>query len=654
MKNLRKYAGVFYYILGVLFISGIILFSNEMVGVPDQVLTTILICFLFVFILFIPLFKKFKFQVFLFLLALTTGFYGFKYLSIEEYSFMNAIYSSFRLFIFDVDNVFSKSGDKFVSYPLAIEIARWSAAMYTISTLFQIIYKLFGQSMKLLWYQMLGNHIVISGINPYSKILIENLRKQRKPIVLLVEDISEVQKDYIKELGVILFVGKHGDHQLFKKSKLKRAKHFIVFHEDDSQNLNELLSIQEFFHDDRNQPNSLQVILHLTHRQSYLLYEDLEFDLKHGTDSSVNFSIKTFNVHRLMAEKLLNDHPLYLNYEDRVKKYDSDPLHLLFIGFGQSGQQVAIQAMERSHFIHQKQLHITILDKDAIKVEKEWHRNYPFSSKTANLNFHVFDIRVDSLDEFIQLESQPFTHAFICLNNDYLDMTEGINLTRKLPDIPIYIKMIEEVKISRWIHVNSNRYQQLYQFGNYESLLNENYVINNEFELLAKKIHEKYQINAQQLLKSNHNHVKLVENWDMLSDFMKESNRNQLNHAFTKLMLLGLDAVPKKTPLKDHTVILTKEAFLHEINNRLEWVAAAEHNRWNAFYFLRGWDVYLHVTKEKVKDEDKKLHGCLVPYDDLTSIHQLREIDYQSYDRKTVQNLYEIMDLLDYYIVKYI
>ncbi|WP_121663757.1 NAD-binding protein [Metabacillus litoralis] len=640
MAVFYRFSSMAYYYFIAILMSSIIWILHFKLGTPDHAVSTILTVIFLTYGLIYRFFRKNRLQVFLGLIAISVGYYGFKFLAIENYSFINAIYSTFRLFILDVDPVFSKEATKFIKYPFAIELARFTAAACTISTVFSLVYSFFNQSVKLLWHRVFGDHIVISGFNRYSKALIENLRNQHKQVILLAEDIPESQKKYLQSLGVIVFMGKQGDSLLYKKSKLLQAGIFIIFHEDDSKNLNEVLALDEYVEKDWSRLRAKQVILHLVNSQSFELFEDIEENL------AINriVTIKPINLHRLVAEKILDDYPLYQGYEERLKKENGQPLHLLFVGFGQTGQQMAVQAIERSHFINSNLLKITVLDKEAPKVQKLWFDNYPKSNKFVNIKFQKLDIEIESIYEYLKQSSVEFTHVFVCLKDDFQDLKEGIELTRKVPELPIYLKMNEEAQISEWLQKNQSKYGKLRLFGDLQSVLNYENIIDDVQENLAKKVHEGY----QEIKKAETG--KTPEKWEDLSTFKKESNRNQLNHAYVKLMLLELQAVQKEKV--GVQTIITETQFKNLALSKMEAIAAAEHQRWNTFHYLRGWDTLDHITKEHGVNIPNKLHGCIVPYDDLERISVIRGENYKQYDRETVLNLYKTMDMAGLVIVQ--
>src|SRR5699024_12599514 len=99
---------------------------------------TIIVIFCVYFLLFptVLLFTlRYALHVFLFSLAFISGFYGFYHHSVENHSISNALYFTFRLYLLDLADVFTQDGSSPIRYPIFLEIARWTAASYTITTI---------------------------------------------------------------------------------------------------------------------------------------------------------------------------------------------------------------------------------------------------------------------------------------------------------------------------------------------------------------------------------------------------------------------------------------------------------------------------------------------------------------------------------------
>ncbi|WP_033542966.1 hypothetical protein [Planococcus sp. CAU13] len=626
-------------------------YQFETFSFPLLFILLINIFFASILIWFIPIYT---FQLQLILLAVSTGVYGFmNYTSPGLHiSFLDALYYSIRLFFFNTDTVVVQNAGWFSSYPLSIEIARWSAALYTLYALFTIAKKLFGQSFRLFWYQLFGNHYVIYGFHKDTKILIENLISERKSIVVVTEEISENDKHYLEGLGVIVLPHNGNNGKSFRKSRLKRAAYYLIFHENDTKNLDELISLKENFFKEQSMskfPN-LKIYLHLTHQGSFDIFDKYVAKIK--AENRENDTVPTFlkdyipvriiNSYRLVAEKFWDDNPLYQGYEERARDVNGPPFHLAIIGFDDIGKSIFIEALERAHFLNRNKLQATILDQEASKKERHFNKRYNKTSHIAELKFQDFELESDVLYETSFTQA---THIIISLPDDSTNITLGMDLAKKFPETPIYIKISNEALISNWLHIDNNEFKNIICFGDKNHILSSQYFVNEQMDQAAKMVHGNY-------IKEKGKGV--PSKWDMLDDFSKESNRKQVSHALTKIVLAGYKPVKK---LKPDDVEITPEVFGQQINSVLHDLAVVEHQRWNAFHYIRGWDRYNNIHKNHWKDKKNKLHGCIAPFEDLPLISNIvlekDHTSFEEYDYQTIKNLYQtIVERLGYKIVK--
>lgn len=585
----------------------------------DPVYVLFLIGFSWVTLVFYVHFrlKKYFLPGFFILFTLVSGIYGFCQHSYDLYkhSFVNSVYSTIRLFFLDVDPVFNEAANKYVKLPLPVELARWTAAISTITTIGLFLLKYFGLSLKGDLYSLFGGHVIVAGYNEKSSILIKNLREEKHRVSVIAENFSDDEKRELFKLGVPIYLDESKDlaNMLIKCGALK-AKHVILFHEDDFINLENYISIQN----EVNPVNQLQVSLHLEHPKSMQVYERM---LKEENDKMRSYS---FSTSQLVAEKMLMDHPLYLGYENQLRRPDGDPLHLLFIGFGKSNQRIAFQALNLCHFLTKNKIKFTIFDRDIKKVKKEWGFLAKKANDLADIQFKSIDIAKHDIKEELAKLNASITHVFLSLQDDFLDMIEGLELIEPLPDVPVFIKMMDNHKVSNWLDTNENEYKLVKRYASQEEVLNSDYVLDKKLIEQAKKAHDNYQ---KQRAKQK---IEPDKDWDQLSTFKQESNRYQMLHNDTKLMLLGLKKIPKEGSAHPYRPLSNFEELIEPYKEAL---AETEHNRWNTFHYLRGWTTAPQDTHlSKVELENLKLHKSLVDWEELSE-------PTKDYDRDTIKYL---------------
>jgi hypothetical protein len=150
--------------------------------------------------------------------------------------------------------------------------------------------------------------------------------------------------------------------------------------------------------------------------------------------------------------------------------------------------------------------------------------------------------------------------------------------------------------------------------------------------------------------KVHHNYCELESNkkyacpWEKLNRIQMESNISCAEHLYTKLELSGL-TVEQVLALKD------EKEFLSLLNEkRLENLAKGEHLHWNALYFSNGWNTWLlediEAPVEKNKDNIRKLHSCLVSWDNINLVNAFfsqklsSPVNYYESDFDTVRSIF--------------
>ncbi|WHY58635.1 hypothetical protein [Peribacillus simplex] len=568
--------------------------------------------------------KQYFFQGTMLMFTLAYGIYGFYEYSVPPYKHtgFNAVYSTIRLFFLDYDTVFNTAANKFGNVPLPIEIARWTAFLFSFATVTKLFVKYFGTSVKGLLYRNFGGHILVFGYNYQSYILIKNLKEDRHRVIVVDQSLSEENKKELFDLGVpIIKIDSFESSEFQYKNSINKASYLILFDEDDSINLENYLSVRSI-----TKPKNgklLPILLHLEHAKTLQIYENLLLE-----EGGYKVKSNNFSTSMLIAEKMLSDYPLYMGYETQLRKEDREPLHVLFIGFGKRNQHLAFHILNLGHFLTKEKMHFTILDRDIERVEKEWNFLAKRSRDLANIQFKKVDLIYQGLLNELNQIDVPITHVYLSLKDDFIDMIEGIELMEKMPNVPIFLKMKDDNKISNWLDEHIDTYKQVKRYAMLGEVLNSDYVINEELKKLAKEAHNKY-------LKRKEDEGKRTQwdkDWEKLNAFKQESNRYQMLHNDTKLMLLGLKSVPKQDP-RHQNEILDDAGFAEYIETYTESLAIVEHERWNAFHFLRGWKVTaLDNPLPKHELENLKLHKGLTPWEELSE-------DFKEFDRDSIRYL---------------
>lgn len=414
--------------------------------------------------------RKYALHIFLFLLALITGFYSFYHYSVGEHSVLNALYFTFQLYLINIQDVFTTDGSVLLKYPAIVEIARWSAASYTISTVFIAMYRLLEMSILLVFYQIVGNHYIVFGYNENSMTLMKDLRKHKKRVILVAEEISNEAVDDLEDLKIVVIRATNNEENIYTKCGLERAKNVILFYEKDMDNLNALMEIDYYFENNSTFHLDLSLFIHLKKAASRRLLTELE---QGRSGEGRSFHVQPINVYDQFVDHLFATYPLV--QEKDPKQFP----HVLVIGFGAMGQHIAQQAIAEGKKMKNGEMLITAVDKQMNKIQSEWEQQHPNPLEHVSINLQSLDVETEQIESMICNQSKPISHIYICLHEEYLDVLAGIELSTTFPTTPIFIEFAKNSIAEKWIQSEGNSPRHIYSTGTYEDVLTEDVLLKN-------------------------------------------------------------------------------------------------------------------------------------------------------------------------------
>ena len=149
-------------------------------------------------------------------------------------------------------------------------------------------------------------------------------------------------------------------------------------------------------------------------------------------------------------------------------------------------------------------------------------------------------------------------------------------------------------------------------FGSPQTLYRPEYVLRSDLYRMAIRLHRIYQ-----------DSVDNAPGWESLSGFLRRSNLTSADHLLMKVRILlddtkGADAAGAMLPSQD---ILNRAAKAYRMldDKGLEICRRIEHERWMRFHLMNNWQY------APVRDNEKRLHPLLRPYDELSLTDQLKD-----------------------------
>ena len=450
MKSMKHIIILYYVGVGLTFLLFMYVVPTD--ASMDRTIQIVLAIYLFVFPVVFLYTLRYALHVFLFVLAFISGFYGFYHHSIDDHSISNALYFTFRLYLLDLADVFTRDGSSPVRYPLLLEIARWAAASYTISTIFIAMYRSLEKRILLFLAQSIGKHHIIFGFNEKSYMLIQDLSAHKKRVIVVDEKFTPDTQNMLEKMKVIVIQAPMDNRDIFKTIGVKKAESMSLFHERDQQSLDVLMNLEKFSQIEKVHLRLTKLLIHI---EDYRYRRELLSFLEKIDHFS--FHVEVINVYEEMARQFWRKHQSIFQLTDDV--------HMLVVGYDAFGKQLISEAEKTFQQIDTKQtLQVTVLD------------NFPERTLSGNIEKVPFHIEKDSLEAVISAHERRFTHIFICLDEDYIDLMEGIELSEIFAETPIYMNFTDEHIEQTLMIATTKTEKSLYSAGMKQDILTKDYL----------------------------------------------------------------------------------------------------------------------------------------------------------------------------------
>src|SRR5699024_333725 len=140
-------------------------------------------------------------------------------------------------------------------------------------------------------------------------------------------------------------------------------------------------------------------------------------------------------------------------------------IHILIVGYDSFGNQIAAEAEQlQLQSGNKHSFTMTVLDR------------FPEYKRLGNVEKIPFNIEKDSLKTLIEGKQATFTHIFICMEEDYIDLMEGIELSEVFSNTPIYMNFTDESIEQTFMIATTKTKKSLYSTGTIQDVLTKEYL----------------------------------------------------------------------------------------------------------------------------------------------------------------------------------
>lgn len=579
-----------------------------------------------------------------------------------------ALFSTARLFILGNDLV---EVHEHVNANFYLWFSVFSVSAALIST--SILVNLVGKNLKL-WLRVVFSSsdevYVFLGLNEAGYSLAKDIkRKNAKPLVVFVKNVSPNEdislESSLEGVGALVmsstsFFGSlnlHHEEFLFQpnlqsahvghiksfnlkgnglKRKIKKCTtHLFVLTENEDLNFH--LS-QILIEDLRGLKLKIKVDIHIRTFSKNMseIYDDI---LKQDKD------IVRYHLHNqsyIAAAQLVSDN-LPLKWilkndpeciQDACVKHD---FSLAIVGFGFTGSAALRKFYEHGRFVGSN-FKAILLDQSMKEREGEFiHRfNGMYTDLKDYLEFH--ELKANTLEFYALLDKKAteLDYIVVSLGSDELNIKVAHDIQHVMNKVKSNYRIFVQVSNSRFYKRNVTAPDDtICVFGREKDVFTEEIIVKGYIERIAKQIHEHYNASAPE--------DKRID-WEKLTDFTKQSNISAAEHVITKMLLGGFKNPTTEmanlsdfnivNQLRQYTSYTEFEQVLGEV--KVLNLGKSEHLRWNAFHFANGWTKWnLDEIPEgsiKSKDEQKKIHACLVDWTELKKVSERFNENFEKYD----------------------
>ena len=539
-----------------------------------------------------------------------------------------------------------------------------------------------------------SEHIGVFGLGQISRTFLDDASLDRN-VVIIEQNDTHAEEYRLRGFGVEIGNAFNKDF-LEKKINFKTMEYALIAFGDDKQNIEFAKKVISIYKAQSiNTP--IKLIVHINDKNLSMLFSK-SFMLK-NINSAMQINIKTFSYNEECARDLFSKYSIdgdTMEYMERGK-----PLETILLGDDDLIKRVVYKIIALSNFPNQNQHTIYVVNKDAsallekIKVyihygEDNGREKFPTirlvavdiqRDKEEFFGHHIWTLRrnVENVivcydDESINIEIGTILH-----NNVYLADTVD---KKKIPKV--IIGVYDELELSDAINADKDEYRNMFTFGSKKDVVNQDHLINESIDNIAKLIHYGYG-DRYKLVYDEVKQSKIEEKWFKSANYNdKLSNISQARHIDVKLKALGLKrevstyskdllvecnrkminiALINRGMYTDKNIsnnffdelkkswddnTYTVSYFKKEATSLFEKMIRMEHDRWNAHHYLEGWK-YSYVY-DKIPSKAKKEHHCLIPLEDFNKPEIKSTILYDIY---SFLNLSNYLAQTGYKIVNY-
>jgi hypothetical protein len=490
-------------------------------------------------------------------------------------------------------------------------------------------------------------HRAIIGVGKSSHAYIEELNKNETVIYNINDGIYAAA---LKESGFA--VENVEIINVLSHLHLQNITHMVINVGTDKENINTAFEVIEAYMN-RAYKHSLRLIVRIENKEFNALFRSNSVfsDEKY---KSGQIELYTYSFYEECAVSLFREN--FIDGEDNAIIDSYEEYAIVIAGDGRLANNIVYEAAKTAHLPNQNKLHIYLVSNEAERFKKSLIKSYPGIGEIPTLELHTRVLDYATLEYFTDTvwHTKNLTNAIICHDDENVNLEISASLQDKTylkieeTKTKVLFGVFNQVGISNIIGKDQLHYKNFKPFGDANKILTKENIFDDTSNLLARMINYAYDgltdNGAYSSTKMLHTQLDAIEsNWFKNANLTdKLSSLAQAKHMGMKLKALGLRAAvsskDKAELLQINRKLLDSKfdidykgnyAFPQSFDSTLfDRMIRMEHNRWNAFHYLNGWEYkpYFNEPKEsKNRMKAIKLHNCLLPIEEFKNTYFVKE-----------------------------
>ena len=531
----------------------------------------------------------------------------------------------------------------FIYYLIHILAFTITISTIILATCKRYVYKIY-KIIKLL--RPSGDIYIFYKYNETTKELLTQLSKKcnKNTIIILdnekVEHIEDVFNDLVWDKSYLI-LSESIDSDLCKilTNGLYKNKHIKLFAINDDIYINYYFAKKVF-----------ETIYNKTHNSiSLTIISDDQIDLSKLQENNGFDYVRSFNKKDIIARSLVKEYSPcnYVEFED-CKAKDNESFNCLIIGFGELGQKILKRLFAYGQFVNCK-FNCDIIDENYDNVCAEFESEFDFVlDDSISKNYSFITDNVNIRHSSINARSKVFYEFItkIVKSIDYIVVSTSSNKTNnEIVKNLLYLKnKFDNIDYDVFDCLDDRIY--VYQHGLERIELSIfNHILDDSIDMSGKLINYAYTLsNSEDISKIGNMDYAMPEiygKWNRCNSYNKNSSINAAEFYQTIIKVIGKEESCNYNEIIDYICNLSKK--------QKDYLGQLEHNRWSAFMLLEGY----RYNNFGHKNDKKKLHACLIPYEKLDDLDKIEEMatgkkpNYKENDIKNVIMAIRIAELLN-------